>query len=72
MYSLKHELYIFRISKNQKKKKKEEEQNRTDLSDKYPTLTTHTYPLQTHTHACIGQVQKLIIPIRKYMPSNMG
>ena len=32
------------------KQTNQKEQNRTDLQDKDPTLTTHTFPLQTHTH----------------------
>ena len=32
------------------KQTNKKEQNRTDLQDKDPTLTTHTFPLQTHTH----------------------
>ena len=58
MYSIKHELYIFRISKKRKKKRKKrrtEEQNRF-IGQRSYVYHTHIPTTNTHTHACIRGV----------------
>ena len=53
MYSIKHELYIFRRKKT----------NITEPVDRKENsvLNTHTYPLQTHTHTHTGGIKKGLI-----------
>ena len=67
MYSIKHELYIFRISnnnnKNKQTNKQTNKQKRTETEPIYRTKILrlpHTYShyKHTHTHACIGGVTK--------------
>ena len=56
MYSIKHELYIFRIGQKEKKKKKK---NRTEPIDGTKILRlphTHIPTTNTHTPACTGGI----------------
>ena len=60
MYSIKHELYIFRIGKKKEDKKEEKrrtEQNRL-IGQKSYAYHTHIPTTNTHTLACTGGLTK--------------